>query len=638
MIDEGRPGDAGKHILARIRRARMPDAAPDPTLLDALAELTGAAALATAGRLLARVPVERIVAARPRLRPLRVAVSGTFTAENVPPLLRVQLLRAGIAPEIHVTGFDQLAVQLSDPDSALARFRPDLTLCLLHDRSFLPPAWDPTALQGVREVLGDRLAALDQAVAGFAERTSSIVLLHTVPLSATEHRKVIGYEGKALLGRIWRELNCGLLELAESRPLVHTLDLETILVDHPAPVRDDRLYRFAAMAWSPAVELRYAEEAAKFARAVVGLARKVLVLDLDNTLWGGVLGDDGPTGIQVGGQYPGNCYTELQRSAAALRQQGVLLAVCSKNDQSMVDDVLAHHPELTLRADDFVAQAVNWGRKDHNVREIARGLNIGVDSIVFADDSRFECDLIRQQLPEVEVVHLAGDPAGHVPALLEAGRFDVLTTTATDRERTRMYRARSERHRFAASFASAADYLSGLGLRVAVRPANDFSLPRLVQLGRRTNQFNLIGAAHSEARTRAMATSPDHLVLGFEVADRFGEEGIVGAVWVAKHPDHWLIENFVMSCRVFSRGVEQAVLSAIVDGAAGAGVPTLGAVYRPGERNRPAGEFLDGAGFVRADEAGHLVRYDLPLLPAPSAPVLLPDWIVLEGKGDHVHV
>lgn len=621
-------------VLARLRRVRRSDAPADPALLDELPQLHGAAALSEAGRLLGRIPLNRIAPPGRQLRPLRVAIAGTFTADGVAPLLRLELLRAGIQPEIHVSGFDQLAVHLTDPDSSLVRYAPDVTLCLLHDRSFLPPDWDPTALSTLREVLADRLSLLAAAATGFAERTSSIVLLHTVPLSTTEHRKVIGYEGKAALGRIWREFNSGLLDLAERQPLVHTLDLETLLVDHPGRVRDDRLYQFASMAWSPGVESRYAQEAAKFCRAAAGLAKKVLVLDLDNTLWGGVLGDDGPSGIQIGGQYPGNCYADLQRGAAALRRQGVLLAISSKNDPAVVDDVFAHHPELTLRADDFVAQAVSWGRKDHSIRQITQTLNVGLNSVVFADDSSFECDLVRQEIPEVEVVHLAEDPSGHVACLLDAGHFDVLATTAADRERTALYRVRTDRQRFVASFDSAADYLSGLGLQVTVRPADDFMLPRVVQLSLRTNQFNMTGRAHSEARTREMAQASDALVLAFEVADRFGREGVVGALWVAKHADHWLIENFLMSCRVFSRGVEHAVLAALIEDAVAAGVPRLRALLKPGERNRPATGFYPGAGFTRTGEVDGVVTYDLPLAAAPS---VMPEWIVLERGSEPVH-
>jgi FkbH-like protein len=627
--------DNADEILALIRRVRRPDQPADPAVLGRLAELDTTQARLDAGRLLAGIPVDRIAPDGYRPRPLRVAIAATFTAEGVAPLLRVQLLQDGIAPQMHVCGFDQLVVQLSDPDSELARFQPDVTLCLLHDHAFLPREWDPTDLSGLKDTLAGRVSMLEHAVRGFADRSAGAVVLHTVALSATEYRKVIGLAGRAGLGRIWRELNLHLLDLADRHASVHVIDFETVLVDEPAPVRDERLYRFASMAWTPAAEASYVREAAAFCRAATGLAKKLLVVDLDNTLWGGVLGDDGVDGILVGGGYPGNCYTELQRGLVALRQQGVLLAYCSKNEQSTVDDAFARHPELTLRSADFVARVANWGRKDHNIRQIVEALNLGLGSVVFVDDSAFECDLVGREIPQVRTVRLSGDPAGHLSDVLAAGHFDVLATTSTDRERTAMYQARSDRQQFAASFTSAADYLTGLDLRVTVAAADEFSLPRLVQLGLRTNQFNMTGQAHPEARTREMASSPEHLVLGFEVEDRFGREGHVGAVWVSRHPDHWLIENFVMSCRVFSRGVEHAVLSYLIDEAGDAGVRTLQALYRPGERNRAAAALYPDAGFARLAETDGLVRYALDLSSRPS---IRPEWIVLNRKEHAAHV
>lgn len=610
-------------ILARLRAVRRAGAPADPSLLDDLAALDGAAARADAGRLLARVAPEQIVPEGRALRRLTVALVGTFTADGVVALLRLELLAAGIAPTIKTFGFDQLMVQLSDPQSALAELGADVTLCQLDDRFFLPRDWDPTALDELDAMLQERAGLLAGAVAAYTERSAGIVALHTVPLSSVQRGKVVSFEAKAHLGRVWRGLNSRLLELASGR--VHVLDLEAQLVDCPARVRDERLAYFAGMAWSAPVEQRYAQEAASLCRASAGLTKKVLVLDLDNTLWGGVLGDDGPAGIQVGGQYPGNCFAELQRAAVALRRQGVLLAVASKNDAALVDDVLASHPELVLRPDDFVARAVNWGRKDHNIRQIAESLNLGLDSFVFVDDSPFECELVRRELPQVAVVHLAGDPADHATAVLCGGHFDVLAATATDGERTQMYKTRAERQRFAASFASAPEYLGQLELRVKVAPADDFSLPRLAQLALRTNQFNLTGK---------QAAAEDSLVLAFEVADRFGREGIVGGVWIARYPDRWAIENMVMSCRVFSRGVEQAVLARVAADAAAAGAARLEAHFRRSDRNKPAETFLESAGMVRGAERDGVTTFQVALDPLPP----VPDWIVLEGKDALTHV
>ncbi|MGX7829154.1 HAD-IIIC family phosphatase [Actinokineospora sp. 24-640] len=610
-------------LLARVRGLAAPGAAPDPTLLADLGALTDIPTLLEAGRLLATVPGE-LLGAR---RALRVAVTGTFTAAGVAPLLRIALLRGGIAPQIHVSGFDQLAVDLTSPDSALAAFDPQVTLCLTHDDWYLPADWDPTDIAGLADALRLRVSSLEHAVGSYTGRAGSAVLVHTVPLSPAHYRSVIAFDARAALGRAWRELNSDLLGLAERHGRVHALDLEAVLVDTPAAPRDERLYRFASAAWSPEAELRYAEEAAAFCRAVLGVGKKVLALDLDNTVWGGVVGDDGPTGIQVGPLYPGNCFTAVQRRAVALRKQGVILALCSKNEATVVDAVLNEHPDLVLRPADIAARAVNWHPKDQNLRHLATQLNLGLDSFVFADDSRFETELVRGAIPEVTVLHLDGDPADHLGALSRPGLFEVLTITDTDRERTTLYQARAERTQAETEFGSAEDYLRSLDLRVAVRPADEFSLPRLVQLGGRTNQFTMVGAAHPEARTREMAAADDAVILVFEVSDRFGREGVVGGVWVSRHPDHWLIENFVMSCRVFTRGVEQTVLQHVLDLALADGVSRVEADFRATGRNLPAAAFYPSVGFGALALDDDRTRYTLPLNPRPH---VRPDWTTLE--------
>ncbi|MGB3438344.1 MAG: HAD-IIIC family phosphatase [Actinophytocola sp.] len=610
-------------LLTRIRAAAAPAAKADPALLADLARVRDLPVLIEAGRLLAAVPADRLGA----LRPLRVAITGTFTASGVAPLLRVALLRRGIAPQLHVSGFDQLLTDLTDQESPVARFAPQVTLCLMHDSWLLPTGWDPTDLDGLANALHGRREMVEGAVTSFVNRGGGTVLVHTVPLSPAEYRGVVAFDGRAALGRIWRDLNSDLLGMTQRNAAVHTLDLEALLVHTSGAVRDERLYRFAGAAWSSVVEHEYADQAANFCRAVLGMAKKTLVLDLDNTLWGGVVGDDGPAGIQVGELYPGNCYTELQRRAVALRKQGVLLALCSKNEAELVDRVLTEHPGLAIRPADIAAQAVNWQPKDHNLRQLARQLNLGLDSFVFADDSEFECELVRESVPEVTVVHLDGDPADHVGAILGGGHFDVLTTTATDRERTALYQARAERVRSAQEFSSVRDYLASLDVRVTVRAVDEFTLPRLVQLGGRTNQFNMIGTAHPEARTREMTASPDHLVLVFEVADRFGREGIVGGVWVTRYEESWLIENLVMSCRVFSRGVEHTVVAHLADLAARDGALLLEADFRATERNKPAAAFYPEVGFQAHRTGEKEIRYVLPLVPRPR---IRPEWTELD--------
>jgi FkbH-like protein len=614
-----------EELLARLRRLRTDATASDPDLWAAVRELTGTAERAQAGRLLAGVPARRTAVDGQDFRPLRVGVTGTFTADGLVPLLRTALLAAGIEAEIELSGYGRLALDLGDPASRLAGWAPDVVLCILHDEALLPRDWDPTDLASLEEHLLAGAGEIGELVTGFAARTGATMLLHTVPLSTLEYRTVTAQRGRAALGRAWRRANLALLELAERSEQVHVLDLDVLLAGEPVALRDERRYRFARMAWSPGVEDLYATEAAAFCRALTGLSRKLLVLDLDQTIWGGVVGDDGPTGIDLGPLYPGSAYLEVQRRAAMLRRQGVLLAVCSKNTPEVVDQVFAEHPAMLLRSEDLVATAVNWSPKDQNLRELARTLNLGLGSVVFLDDSAFECALVRRSLPEVHVVSGDGDPADIAARLLGSGMFDVLQLTGTDLERTARYRAEARRRTVSEQAGSTRDFLESLDLRVRVRDADPYSVPRVHQLLRRTNQFNTTGLRWSEAEIGAASDAGDRRVVVFDVTDRFGSEDTVGAVLLSTAPDRWTIDNFVMSCRVFSRGIEFAVLARVIEDAVRSGAGELVADYVPTPRNGPAAAFYREAGFT---PVGSGPTHRLPLRPAPD---VAPAWIRLES-------
>ncbi len=551
-----------------------------------------------------------------------MAVLPTFTTTELVPALAGRLTSAGVDAEIHLAGFDQLMPELCDPAAELTRFGPDITLCAIDDSSLLPRRWDHGDVGALESHLVDRFEELHAAVTQFIERTGGAILLHTVPLEPLVSRGLVGHRDRAMLGRLWRELNCRLLAMAD-HDHVHVVDLEAALVDHADVLRDNRLNQYGRIAWSNSIQELLAEQAAVVCRGLAGVAKKVLVTDLDNTLWGGVLGDDGIDGIELGSFYPGNCFVDFQRRLKALRQQGVLLAICSKNEAVVVDDVFARHPEMELGRDDFVAAAVNWNRKDENIRALVHELGLRLDSVVFVDDSEHECDLVRTELPEVTVVQLTGDPADHADQLFRPGYFDVPAITATDRERTGLYQARTKRATLAAESRRPEDYLRGLELRVAITEADAVTMPRLEQLLRRTNQFKMAETTNDLVE--------DHLVLGCEVADRFGRDGIVAGVWLARREDHWSIENMVMSCRVFARGIEHAVLDHVIGLAVEAGVTRLAARFTATGRNQVGGRFYPEAGFARAGQTDDTTHYTMDLDPRPR---LLPDWITpLTGSG-----
>ncbi|MFH8344269.1 HAD-IIIC family phosphatase [Streptomyces sp. NPDC018045] len=598
--------------ITSLKDAVASGTAPGPALRLALSRIDDPAALRRAGRALAGL-------ADPagELRPVRVAVVADCTVGAFEPMLRAGLVGAGALPEIVTAPYGAFDLTLAtggfDPDC-------DVLSCLLDESYFLPGDLDHAEPGTAAGHLTERLEHLRGLVTAALATTHATLVLHTVPLPGNVRDSVLSRRARGELTRLWYRLNLGLLELAEASPQIEVVDLAGLLGDVAAPARDDRLHSYADLPYTDAALLVLAREVRRIAQARLGLSKKVLALDLDNTLWGGVLGEVGAEGVALGGLYPGKAYKELQRAAHRLREQGVVLVLASKNDEEPVRRALLEHPEAVLRPDDFSVLVVNWESKAANLTQATRALGLGLSSVVFMDDSPFERGAVEAQLPEVTVVDAGGDPAGLVTSLVRHGWFDVPELTGTDRKRPELYRARSLRSDFSGGFSSAEDYLKALDLKVTVEPVTRFTAPRAAQLAARTNQFNLTGVRFDEAATVAMLTDPACLVASVSVRDRFGDEGMVGAAWVARDADAWHVRNLVLSCRVLGRGVEFAVAGWLARQAREAAVPRLTGAFVPSAKNAVAAAFWEKAGFVPAGEG----RFEFAPADMPDP---TPSWV-----------
>ncbi|MYZ37990.1 MULTISPECIES: HAD-IIIC family phosphatase, partial [unclassified Streptomyces] len=418
----------------------------------------------------------------------------------------------------------------------------------------------------------------------------------------------------------WREFNIGLLRLAAAHPRLHVVDLEPLIAEG-GPVRDPRLAAYAKVHLGDEVLARYARHAGHLLRTLRGRAKKVLVVDLDNTLWDGILGDDGPDRIAAATTYRGEAFGRFQKVVKQIGSQGVLLAVCSKNDREPVLDVLRDHPDMTLREADFVRISADWEPKDGNIRALADRLNLGTDSFVFADDSPFERGLVASTLPEVAVIGLDEEPAVHIDRLLADGWFDVRELTTEDRGRAVQYRQEAERQDLQQTAGSMEEYLSALDVRVEVAPVRDHEVARVAQITLRTNQFNLTTRRLQVPDVRERLDSPDHLVLAVRSRDRFGDNGVVGALFAYREDEALRIDNMLLSCRVFARGVEQATIAALLEHAADSGAAEVRASYRPTAKNHKMRDFYPSLGFEQAAEAADgAVEFRHPLTGLPEVP------------------
>ncbi|MFI5916056.1 HAD-IIIC family phosphatase [Dactylosporangium sp. NPDC051541] len=568
--------------------------------------------LTRAGQLLARLDADEVLRAHPAVPTVKIAVTGHGTLSMLVPPLVAECARHGILARPALSSFDSWIFDLTDPESALYRSDPDLVLCVL-DASVVfdevPAPWRP---EDVQRVFAEKTALIVRLANRFQSKARGTLVLNTAPLPRRYPAQLVDYGSRARLGALWREANARLLTLAETHPSIVVVDLDPLVAEGQA-ASDPRLSVYAKAHLSPGLLAAYAREVGHLARHVTGQTKKVLALDLDGTVWGGILGDDGVEGIEVAESPRGEAFQAFQRVAKQIGSQGVLLAAVSKNEQDLVRQALRDKPGMTLREDDFVRVVANWRPKHDNLAELATVLNVSPDSFVFVDDSAYECGLVRHALPGAAVVQVGEDPARHVEQLLRDGWFDVRELTAEDRARVARYQEEMVRQAFLDTFDSVEDYLKELRVSVRLRAAADADVPRLSQMTLRTNQFNLTTQRLQPADVRQLLADPRALVLAISSADRFGDNGIVGAIFTRFADGVLHIDNFLLSCRVFSRGIEHACLGALLRHARRTGATGAVAQYAPTAKNTIVADLYPRYGFTRTggDGARAGFRHDL---------------------------
>ncbi|MFL6072399.1 MAG: HAD-IIIC family phosphatase [Mycobacteriales bacterium] len=616
-------------LLDLYRTGRL--AAGYPRVRQLLADLDGDG-LAQAGRLLARLDPDEVAGRHPDVPAVRVALTGHGTLAGLLPPLAAELARHGLLLRAEVGEYGGYARELSDPDSLVYAGDCDLVLCVLDPRMVtdeLPLPWRPA---DAGRVLAAKVELVERLAGRYEGTGAGTLVLNTLPLPRAVTGQLVDHRSRAALGAAWREANARLLRLPEDHPATVVVDLDPLLAEGGVPAVEPRLDTYAGCHLSLELLARYAREVGHLARHLTGRTRKCLALDLDETVWGGTLGDDGVEGLEVAGGDRGEAFRAFQRVARQLGAQGVLLAAVSKNDPEPVRQALREHPEMTLREEDFVRVAAGWGPKHESLAELVAALNLGADSVVFVDDSPAERGLVRRELPDVAVVEVDGEPALHVDRLLADGWFDTRELTEEDRARVARYREELDRTDFLQHFESLDEYRRELDIRVRLARAGEPDVPRLSQLTLRTNQFNLTTRRLSPADVSALLDDPDALVLTIRASDRFGDNGMVGAIFARRGGDGMTVENFLLSCRVFVRGIERACLAALLRHARDAGAAAVYGAYRPTAKNRAMREFYPRHGFTKVGDDGGtaLFRHDLTDIVAPPDCVRLTDELERE--------
>ena len=544
----------------------------------------------------------------------------------------------GYVLEVSVGGYGSYMDDLLNPRGALSRAGADLVFVLLEaeDVAGRLPA---LCAQGRREEIAAEIAAalarVGQMLKSFRGRSTARLVVQGFVVPDVTSLGLVG-EGNFADGLVnaARELNRQIAALCRSLPDCAFFDVDQVASRFGRERwLDERMFLASRLAVSQGAFRTYAKGLVRTASAMFRAPRKVLCTDLDNTLWGGVLGEDGPNGIATGHAFPGNCYLAYQRYLKELSARGVLLAVTSKNNVADVAEAFqVRAADLGMSLDDFVGQKIGWNEKADALRELAAELSLGLDSFVFVDDNPVECEAIRQRLPEVAVVEVpVSEPWRLVGMLADEWFFDAVSVTSDDRVRSQEYRAQAQRAALSETAGSREEFLGSLEIVCTFLSAAEAPLDRSVQLLAKTNQFNLTTRRYSATEVMKFVEDSLSQAVAVRVRDRFGDAGVVGLALTRQHGDECWIDDLLLSCRVIGRGIETAILAHLARGAAARGARWLVGEYIETKKNAPCRDFYPDHGFTRdkaeAGGAGVVYRFDLSksLIESPS-------WLILEGN------
>jgi len=552
---------------------------------------------------------------------ISIGIAASFTAHNLAQFIGASLVSAGLAPRIEAGPYNQLFQVCLDPTVHFGAECDVIALLwriedILLEEASLATGHDKTAWRRAAQKIDE----LTSAMANLRSIYSGMIIVSVPPLPSGLAVGPLSLDNPACLGAFHRSVVDRFIENASKIEHVRLLDLDAVQRQVGCVASSDpRQWYLYRQPFSDAFLHCASEQLARIVLAGRRSAKKCLVVDCDNTLWGGIIGEDGLDGIELGSEYPGSAFSDFQRTLLHWRKQGIFIAILSKNNEADVWEVFDRHRDMQLTRKDISTWQINWLPKAENIPLIAKALNIGLDSLVFIDDNPMEIAYMRQAQPDVTSILLPEDPAEIVSLLQGTTLFDRLDITGEDLTRVDMMRAEIDREELSAKMTKE-EFLQALDLRIEFSPAKPDDFGRVTQLINKTNQFNLTTIRRTLEEVRTIAHSQDHRIYGLRVWDKFGDYGLTGVVIIDVSQDCkvWTINSLMLSCRVLGRGVEVAMLAALASDAREMGADEFVASFVPSKKNSLCARFLPDHGF-RPDRD----RWRLPLAEAPIFPAFI---------------
>lgn len=532
---------------------------------------------------------------------IRVALLSSFTTTGLKETLGVKCFEQGITAEIFEAPYSQIAQTILQPHSPLYQPPADLavlfvdTMDLLGENFFFPYRLsEEQRRKCAEEKINELIAWTERLTAGGIKK----VLLHNFRVPAYSSLGIL--ENKQNFGffSMVRFINERIEDKFKKNNNVFVFDYDGFCSRQgKIQITNNKMYYLGDFKLAFASMSPLCDDYLAYLKPLASRSRKCLILDLDNTVWGGVLGEDGMGGIRVGPTPEGRPFLEFQKSLLNLMDRGILLAINSNNNPEEVEQVFKEHPYMVFRKKDFAALEINWNDKVSNLRSIAKQLNIGLEALVFLDDLPSNRAIVRAALPEVLVPEMPEDPSEYVAFLNTLTDFNTFQLTEVDKNRNQLYAAERQRQEIRAAATDLNTYLKGLNIAVTIAAATQVTIPRIAQLTQKTNQFNMTTRRYLEPDIQHFISDSRFWVLSLQVADRFGDSGMTGVLVIEKMENAWRIDTFLLSCRVLGRKIEDAALAFLLKKAKQAGVSTLLGEFKSTQKNLPARDFYRKSGF-----------------------------------------
>lgn len=544
----------------------------------------------------------------------RIAILSSSTIKGLKEVLFVKCFGFGVIPEIFIGGYNQYNQEIMDKDSDLYQFDPNLVIIDIDIKSLLGDiffSYYELSEKDKNKLFENNLNQLKLLIGKIKENLKCKIILNNFEVPVNSPLGIIDNKQDFSLIAFVKKLNYEIEKAFQKDNQVFIFNYDSFCSKWGKNnIIDSKMYYLGDIK----IKLNYipklCEEYISYIKPMMSLTKKCIVLDLDNTLWGGIVGEDGLEGIKLGPTPEGRPFLEFQKYLLSLFNRGIILAINSKNNPEDALNVLRKHPHMILKEEHFASIQINWNDKISNMKTIAKEINIGLDSLVFFDDDKLNREMVRTALPEVKVIDLPEDPSLYLKTLTDLNDFNIFYFSDEDKKKGQMYADQRKRLELSSTTSDITEYLKALNMVVTIEKANFFTVPRLSQLTQKTNQFNMTTKRYLEEDIKEFSNSDNHLIFSIKVEDKFGDNGITGMAIVDKKDEIWEIDTFLLSCRVIGRRVEETMLAYILEEARKEKVKKLIGKFIQTKKNIPAKGFYEKNNFKLIENKSDLQKWE----------------------------